>query len=154
MICALHRYELPRLFIERFRPVKIHPREKGLPQYLFDAYGLRFYRHMPTAGIVPAEAVWSVTLLEGHSGLGIVHGLVEDVAGYVVAQTFPRKDDPHCYPLPIRLGYRARISVQALQRLRDDLAQSPILPNADDVIALIEQRIDAYRHPGLSPSSR
>ena len=143
MTRRLHQYELPACFIERFRPVKTQPREKGLPVYLFDAYGLTFYCRTATAGAIPPEAVWSVTRPDAGAGLQLVHGLVNDAIGYVVAQACPADGDPDTYPLPVRLGYRAKVSVQALQRLRRDLDG---LPDAAQVVALIDQKIHAYHH--------
>ena len=58
-------YELPANFIQRFRPVKAHAKEKGLQLYLFDLYGLRFYQRMATAGPLPDDAIWSVINPEG-----------------------------------------------------------------------------------------
>lgn len=144
MIRPLHQYELPARFLERFRPVRSQPRDKGLAAYLFDAYGLKFYRHMTTAAVLPEAAVWSVIRPEGKAGLQLVHGLVYDAIGYVIAQRCPAESDPDTYPLPVRLGYRAKVSVQALQRLRHDLGG---LPDAAQVLALIDRRIDAYHYP-------
>ena len=144
MTLRLHRYELPARFLEQFRPVKAHSREKGLPGFLFDAYGLRFYRHLTTAGEVPAEAVWSVTRKPG--GLTLTHGFIEHAAGYVIAQALPAAGHSDSYLLPVRLGYRAKVAVQALQQLRGDLMRAATL-NATDALAVIDRRIDAYHHP-------
>lgn len=145
MTRSLHQYELAARFLERFRPVKAQPREKGLTAFLFDAYGLRFYRQMATATTLPEGAVWSVIRLDGE--LQLTHGLAYDTLGYVIAQAVPSDDDEHCYPLPRRLGYRAKVAVQALQRLRHELDS---LPNAAQVVALIDQRIHAYHHPATA----
>lgn len=146
MTRRLHQYELPVRFIERFRPVKTQPREKGLPLYLFDAYGLSFYRHMTTAAAIPDAAIWSVIRSQGNAGLQLAHGFTDHALGYVIAQCCPASGDPDTCPLPVRLGYRARVSVQALHRLREDLTRSH-QTTAADVLALIDQRIDAYYHP-------
>lgn len=144
MTRPLHQYELPARFLERFRPVKTQPRDKGLAAYLFDAYGLTFYRHMTTAATLPEAAIWSVIHPKGKAGLQLVHGQAGDAFGYVVAQAVPGDDDEQCYPLPRRLGYRAKVAVQALQRLRHDLDH---LPDAAQAVTLIDQRIHAYHHP-------
>jgi hypothetical protein len=123
--------------------VKTQPKERGLPAYLFDAYGLRFYRHMTTAGEVPAEAVWSV--IRRPDGLALTLGLTEEAAGYVVAQQMPKPADAMVYPLPVRLGYRAKVAIQALQRLRSEIANAT---TAADAIAVIDRRINALCHPG------
>jgi hypothetical protein len=146
MTRRLHQYELPARFLERYRPVKAHPHEKGLPTYLFDAYGLSFYQTMTTAAVIPAEAVWSVARQEGRGGLRLAPGYAAAAIGYVLAQRCPADDAPEAYPLPVLLGYRARVSVQALQRLRHDLAQADGLAAAQ-VLTLIDRRIDAYCHP-------
>jgi hypothetical protein len=145
MTRRLQQYELPDRFLERFQPVKIMPREKGLPIYLFDAYGLSFYRHMTTAAAIPPEAIWSVIHPEGSSGLRLAHGFTDDAIGYVIAQRCPTLGDLDAYPLPVRLGYRAKVSVQTLQRLRHDLAQANGLAAAE-VLTLIDLRINAYHH--------
>jgi len=145
MTRSLHQYELPARFLERYRPVKAHPHEKGLPAWLFDAYGLSFYQTMTTAAAIPAEAVWSVTGQEGRGGLHLAPGVADDAIGYVLAQRCPAEDAPEAYPLPVRLGYRARVSVQALQRLRHDIAQADGI--AAEVLTLIDRRINAYHHP-------
>ncbi len=139
-------YELPANFIQRFRPVKAHAKEKGLQLYLFDLYGLRFYQRMATAGPLPDDAIWSVINPEG-AELRLSQGFWEEAVGYVVAQRLPAPDDLHSFPLPIRLGYRAKVAVQALQRLREDLTRCDPLPNSDLLLALIDQRIDVYFHP-------
>jgi hypothetical protein len=146
MMLRLHRYELPARFLDRFRPVKAHPREKGLAAYVFDAYGLRFYQAMPTAGALPAGAVWSV-IADGQGVLRLTHGVSDDALGYAVAQRLPGEEDVRSYPLALRLGTRAKVAVQVLQRLRSDLAHSQALADADPILALIDQRIDAYHHP-------
>jgi hypothetical protein len=138
----LDRYELPTRFLERFRPVKTQGREKGLPAYLFDAYGLTFYRQGATAGAIPAEAIWS--LIRTDAGLRLVHGMLHDATAYVIAQSCPADGDPAAYALPVRLGYRAKVAVQALQRLRQDIDD---LPDAAQLVALIDRRIDAYHYP-------
>ena len=139
----IDRYDLPAAFRDRFRPVKSQPKEKGLAAWLFDAYGLDFYRRLTVAGAIPDAAVWSVARPEGRGGLQLVHGQAADALGYVVAQALPQDGDPASYPLPVALGYRARIAVQALQRLREDLAQAA----AAEALAIIDRRIDAYRYP-------
>jgi hypothetical protein len=149
MTRRLHQYELPARFIERFRPVKTQPRDKGLAVYLFDAYGLTFYRHMTTAGAIPDAAIWSVIPPEGRGGLQLAHGQRDTALGYVIAQAVPEGGDPASYPLPVRLGYRAKVAVQALHRLRDELARSQ--QTAAEVLALIDRRIDAYHHPAACP---
>jgi hypothetical protein len=146
MTPRLDRHELPARFLERFRPVKADARQKGLAAYLFDAYGLAFYRQMTTAAALPEGAVWSVIREEG-GALQLVHGEDADALGYAVAQVVPGEDDRHSYPLPRRLGYRAKVAVQALQRLRVDLAHSHA---AADILALIDRRIDAYSHPATA----
>lgn len=146
MTRRLHQHELPARFLERFRPVKTQPREKGLTAYLFDAYGLRFYRHMATAA-VPDAALWSVIRPVGNAGLQLVHGFIDNALGYVVAQAVRAGDDPATYALPVRLSYRAKVAVQALQRLRRDLDG---LPDAAQVVAIIDLRIHAYCHPATA----
>ena len=60
MTIQLHRFDLPETFIRTFGPVRVAPSGNGLPAYLFDAYGLRFFRQSVTADPVPSNAVWSV----------------------------------------------------------------------------------------------
>lgn len=141
----LARFELPVQFVERYRPVKAQPRERGAPLYLFDDCGLRFYRQMTTAGGVPVDAVWSV-IPEG-ACMQLAHGIVDEALGYVVAQSSPREGDPTSYRLPIRLGYRAKVAVHALQQLRDQFLRSEGLARTADAIAVIDRQIDAYHYP-------
>lgn len=147
MTARLDRYEFPTHFLERFRPVKADAKAKGLAAYVFDTCGLRFYRQMTTGDTMPAGAVWSVISSQDGAGLQLAHGLAYAALGYVVAQVVPGEQDPQCYPLPVRLGYRAKISTQAMKRLLDELATAERLTVPPEIMAFIEQRIEQCQYP-------
>jgi hypothetical protein len=149
MTHSLHRYECPACFLERFQPVKAYPGEKGLPAYLFDAYGLAFYQQLSTAA-VPAAAVWSVS----HQGddLLLTHGYSVEAMAFIVAQRLPAIGEATAYSLPLRLGYRAKVAVQALQQLKRDLIRSASR-DTGEAIALIDRRIERYQYPKDRPNS-
>jgi hypothetical protein len=84
---------------------------------VFDAYDLTFCCQTAAAAAIPAEAIRSSIRLE--AGLQLVLGIVYDAIGYVVGQYCPAGSDQTTYRLPVRIGYRARVSVQTEQLQRE-----------------------------------
>jgi hypothetical protein len=139
----LRYFEVPGQFAGRYRPVRVHPHEKGLAAYALDEYGLRFFRVMATGDSVPHEAVWSLIRQTSQRPLQLVSGRRDDACGFLVCE-LPHAGHPAAYPVPPRLSYRAKLTIAALQSLLADLAADPA-GSAADVIRFIERRIDQLR---------
>jgi hypothetical protein len=139
------QFEVSALFAQRYRPVRVHPHEKGLAAFLLDEYGLRFFRIMATATPVPPEAIWSLIRNAAECPtLHLVSGRSDDACGYLICEVPHAPADPAAYPVPPRLSYRAKVAIAALQTLLVDLAEDPA-SSAADVIGFIERRIEQLR---------
>lgn len=142
---ALHHFDLPESFIRRYRPVRVTAREKGVSAYLFDEYGLRFYRQSTTAEPVPADAVWSV-IADGPT-VWLRAGEYRDALSFLISE---RRADPTGkaeFPLPRRLTYRQRVQCSILESLIRDLAAAPChVPT--EVMALLRERLTARSETG------
>jgi hypothetical protein len=133
-------FELPGPLARRYRPVRVHPHEKGLVAFLLDEYGLRFFRIMATGSAIPQEAVWSLVRPPVElAALHLVSGRREDALGYVVCEVAHASGHPAAFPVPARLSYRAKVTIAALQALLSDLADDPAGSATADVIGFIEQ---------------
>jgi hypothetical protein len=138
--------ELPARFAERYRPVRVHPHEKGLAAFALDEYGLRFFRIMATGTAVPTQAIWSLVRHPVEcAAVQLVSGRREDALGYVVCEVPHASADPAAYPVPRRLTYRAKVTIAALQALLRDLADDPAACAAAEVIRFVEHRIDQLK---------
>jgi hypothetical protein len=140
------RFDLPGPFARQYRPVRVHPHEKGLAAFVLDDYGLRFFRIMATRSPVAQEAVWSLVHHPVESpALQLVSGRREDASGYLVCEVPHASGDPAAYPVPRRLSYRAKVTIAALQGLLHDLADDPAGPARHELAGFIERRIDQLR---------
>ncbi len=141
----LRYFDLPGQFARRYRPVRVHPHEKGLAAFVLDEYGLGFFGMMATATRVPPEAIWSIVRHAGGTPpLQLVFGRHEAAAGYIVCEVPHASGDAAAYPVPPRLSFRAKVTIAAFQSLLADLAAIPA-GSAPDVISVIERRIDQLR---------
>jgi hypothetical protein len=141
----LRRYDLPPRFAARYRPVKLHVRERGLEAFVLDEYGLAFYRRMTTADAVPEGAVWSVVTSGATTSLRLIPGRCGDAIGYLVCEVVAEPAVMENYPVPNRLSYRAKVSIATLRRLLADLQACDQLRPSGEMVRFIEDRIDQLR---------
>jgi hypothetical protein len=141
----IRHYELPSRFADRYRPVRVHPRERGLAAFALDEYGLRFFSIMATGASVPNEAIWSLVHRPAECpAVQLAAGRRENALGYVVCELPHASTDPATYPVARRLTYRAKVTIAALRSLVSDLADQPAGSTAD-VLRFIEHRIDKLK---------
>ena len=141
----LRHCQLPAPFAERYRPVRVHPHEKGLAAFALDEYGLRFFLTMATGTPVPSQAIWSLVPYPADcAAVQLVSGRGEGALGYVVCEVPRGSTDPAAYPVPRRLTYRAKVTIAALQALLHDLADDPA-GSAAEVIRFVERRIEQLK---------
>ncbi len=147
MTAILAKYVLASRFVERYRPVKSHRHEKALAGHFFDANAARFYIRMATVDPVPPEAVWTVLPPKDASdGFRVVSGRREELAlGYVICQAPFATGAALEFPLVRRLTYRARLRINTLQGLLDDLLQAGQPTITGDIAAFIQRRIEELK---------
>lgn len=138
----IHRSDLPEPFIRRFRPVLADERERGLPRYLFDRYGLDFFRRMTTGEPVVPQAVWSVMPPAAQKApLELRAGELPGAVSYVITEIACDGDSPAVWTLPRRLTLRQRIRRRVLHELLEELRGAAFAVPMD-VIRLIEARLE------------
>jgi hypothetical protein len=140
----LRNFELPGAFAQRYRPVRVHPQERGLAAFVLDEYGLRFFRLMATGAPVLDGAIWSIVQQAQSASIQLLPRRCRHALAYVVCELPNASAEPTPYPIPRRLTFRAKVTIAALQSLLNDLAHHPA-ESAGDVTALIEHRIDQLR---------
>lgn len=123
MSTPLVQYDLPESYIRKFQPVRVSSRDKGLPAYLFDSYGLQFFRKSATADQVPCDAVWSI-ICQGPSML-LRAGEYAEALGFIISQRPCGPSDQADVLLLRRLSYRQRLQRSILESLIKDLATAP-----------------------------
>jgi hypothetical protein len=134
---SLSKSTLPDDFIRRFRPVAAKPFEKALSRYLFDSYGVRFFRAMTTGDPLSKDMLWSVVEATTVRSLEVVHGEQMGAVGYVIAQVAPSLESPTAWTLPRMLTYRERTRRTLARELLEALLDAPVqIP--DEALRLIE----------------
>lgn len=135
--------DLPAPFIRAFRPVIANQKEKGLRRYLFDDYGLEFYRRLVTADKVTPGAIWSVARVPGNNTLRLMAGHGLESVGFVITEVPCGQKARTIWELPRRLTYRQRVHQHAVKSIIDELLRAPIAV-PQELLELLHARMEVF----------